>query len=915
METCAHIFQISGIKTHEEKRVLVQGVQQLGGKYIGGSVYQEASTHLIIPQVLSSEKFFAACAAGKWVVTPDYVLESVKNGSWLVEGLYEVAISTGAPTVFYPARQWREKVASGRLTGAFQGWKVLLVVQEPSRRAMFKRLLTAGKAEIYNIPPPGDVSITHVIAKPITENSTFYNAPCYPVTHIVQHLFGSNCIDMNFNITDDHPAEMMKADVVVIDFSKLETELKDYVVKQQGRSRLSFLEFLGYRDPHCPQSQAETDFSDVGTMIECGLFTEALDSVRSAMLPGLLPPVPHLTALLDYAQQENATPFFQRNFLQVMYNLLLTNPPWMAPSRMKKYFSQVLQCPRCKMGLWPFLQTAVSYCLSSEVTCHPLPAPASPTLRRFHHDLVAFVLKLFQGELHSITAGDFVQPQGTAVSQASASGSLLYGAFWTVWERSTLLSQAVKQLTQLLVHAASEEYDERAEKQRLCLADTLLELLSVLVEFWCQQNFKLNQNLVEKGLQDLAEHLTVISQDVAPAVVVQLVVRVSSTRLKVVMADAIFRSLCCRSGLTLGDEPLSLKKMVLSYLPALGRLARSPSGARISTGPTSHSCTSQETDCRSQSSLAKETMFGDISVIFYWCARHTEGDNGQDIRHTLILDFSLLFRLFSLFWVFFLSALCVLDEGETLLHRACKKNQVETVLQILALPGTDVNIKDYAGWTPLHEACNHGSTACVEALLRYLPAPVLHHQVGGVSPLNDALRNGHVDIAKLLLEHAGSSLLQQTDGDGHTALDLVSSPSQREELLHCAQVGDTAAEVWNLPLLEAGSTLLAHLIFSYQQERGLPGRTHKPCDGARSLGHRLVKALETHSYQTVTSGWTDQRAVRLTEDVETLLELSRGMYLGQVSQAVRECTGQNSQFLMEILEHLKCRAQTLVDGF
>lgn len=42
--------------------------------------------------------------------------------------------------------------------------------------------------------------------------------------------------------------------------------------------------------------------------------------------------------------------------------------------------------------------------------------------------------------------------------------------------------------------------------------DTLLDLLSVLVEFWCQQYFKLNQNLVEKSLKDLAEHFAVISQ-------------------------------------------------------------------------------------------------------------------------------------------------------------------------------------------------------------------------------------------------------------------------------------------------------------------------------------------------------------------------------------------------------------------
>lgn len=53
---------------------------------------------------------------------------------------------------------------------------------------------------------------------------------------------------------------------------------------------------------------------------------------------------------------------------------------------------------------------------------------------------------------------------------------------------------------------------ERYEKQKLHLADTLLDLLSVLVEFWCQQNFKLNQNLVEKGLRDLAEHFAVVSQ-------------------------------------------------------------------------------------------------------------------------------------------------------------------------------------------------------------------------------------------------------------------------------------------------------------------------------------------------------------------------------------------------------------------
>ncbi len=48
----------------------------------------------------------------------------------------------------------------------------------------------------------------------------------------------------------------------------------------------------------------------------------------------------------------------------------------------------------------------------------------------------------------------------------------------------------------------------------------------------------------------------------SPVVLAELVVRIRSTRLKLVMADAIFRNLCCRNGFTVGDEPLSLKKMV-----------------------------------------------------------------------------------------------------------------------------------------------------------------------------------------------------------------------------------------------------------------------------------------------------------------------------------------------------------------
>lgn len=41
MANLTHVFQISGIKIRENKRVLIRGVQQLGGKYIGGSVSRD----------------------------------------------------------------------------------------------------------------------------------------------------------------------------------------------------------------------------------------------------------------------------------------------------------------------------------------------------------------------------------------------------------------------------------------------------------------------------------------------------------------------------------------------------------------------------------------------------------------------------------------------------------------------------------------------------------------------------------------------------------------------------------------------------------------------------------------------------------------------------------------------------------
>lgn len=59
---------------------------------------------------------------------------------------------------------------------------------------LFHRLLKAGRAKVYHFPPPSNASVTHIMAKPVTENLKSHSAPCYPVSHIVQHLFGVKLI-------------------------------------------------------------------------------------------------------------------------------------------------------------------------------------------------------------------------------------------------------------------------------------------------------------------------------------------------------------------------------------------------------------------------------------------------------------------------------------------------------------------------------------------------------------------------------------------------------------------------------------------------------------------------------------------------------------------------------------------------
>ncbi|XP_077087768.1 SMC5-SMC6 complex localization factor protein 1 [Siphateles boraxobius] len=886
-----YIFQMSGIKSHSQKRQLLQGIRLLGGRYIGGSDYKETTTHLIVQKALASEKFLAACAGGKWIVTPEFVLDSVNQMSWLPEASYELNLTAQTPEIPNPLKTWRERVANSTVSGAFQDWAVLVDIDDPTRRSMFVRILKAGSAVVYT-DWPKSYAVTHVLSKNTSdERAEKCGIPRYKVSYVAKHLFGHVCSELNWSCNLEsfdgkescESAAQVAAAVtddsmdVTEDFSlkDLEEMFKEYIVTMEKRKKmlLTVPEFYSYYTPNLPVQIPVVDFSNVQSLVECAFFPQALEEILGSLQPGVKPPALLLQQLMQHTLHGDAKPLYLSMFITVLHSILRNNPTWGSPGH-TKYFLQVLQCPECKGGLWSLLETSVRVCLANKPTCHSLPSPPSTELFRLHCNLHEFFLRLFQLELHAASSGR---------SPGSSRASVLYSTFWNIWEKSTLTSRAVQQLSMLLIKTVMCAF-KSSQEWRLGMSVTLQEILCVVVEFWAEEHSPLNSSLVEKGFKDLAEHIAILCQDLHCDMLKEVIPAIRSTRLRMFTADAIYRNICCSRGLLLSSEPLCLQKIVSTYLKALGSLCARGSVQTLKGQ-------NDRTEMNQPSTSSAAHVPGSEAV------KDSAGSSDSG-RETVPRGYHR-----------------VNAAGETLLHRACKKNQVETLLCILRLPGTDVNIKDHAGWTPLHEACNHGSTECVQALLQHCLNLQLDNQVQGVSPLHDALLNQHTNIAKMLLRRGGSPLLHLRDNEGQTPLDLVPREALREELLRCAEEGDKGldtpcSQVRDVPFIESCSWVLSCLFLTYLQERHVP--TYKTQLAPLDLSPTVCRTLIRLRPGTLASAWGDFCAVRLAEDLRTVLNLEQ--YVSQVSPALRHCHGDQTSLFVQLLVDLQAEGAALITG-
>ncbi|XP_022904828.1 BRCA1-associated RING domain protein 1-like [Onthophagus taurus] len=106
-------------------------------------------------------------------------------------------------------------------------------------------------------------------------------------------------------------------------------------------------------------------------------------------------------------------------------------------------------------------------------------------------------------------------------------------------------------------------------------------------------------------------------------------------------------------------------------------------------------------------------------------------------------------------------------KGETPLHLACKKGDLEMVMELIK-DGVDFNMTDYANWAPIHEAVQGNNIPCLEYLLSE-GALVNIPGENYITPLHKAVLLNKREIAQILINYGANTTI--LDYKGNKALN------------------------------------------------------------------------------------------------------------------------------------------------
>ena len=139
--------------------------------------------------------------------------------------------------------------------------------------------------------------------------------------------------------------------------------------------------------------------------------------------------------------------------------------------------------------------------------------------------------------------------------------------------------------------------------------------------------------------------------------------------------------------------------------------------------------------------------FAAAEVNFLYCLKHLLNNYSFDINATNPVE----------------------DTQPTLLHLACQKGHVATVLYLTSLPKCDISAKTSNGSTALHLACKSRSLPILKHLVEECHMDLIIRDYNGMAPVHVACEAGSLSLVKYIIDHSSLSL-DITDSFGRTPL-------------------------------------------------------------------------------------------------------------------------------------------------
>nr|XP_019567315.1 PREDICTED: SMC5-SMC6 complex localization factor protein 1 isoform X2 [Rhinolophus sinicus] len=711
--------------------------------------------------------------------------------------------------------------------------------------------------------------------------------------------------EMKNSVFADHAKESKTKDIRTdVDIAEIKNALRKHIYRAQA------IRYSCIRIDKQPVYNVEVKSAEfprsvlnlIESLIEGQFFKEAIEEL-SSLQAQYIPPVCLLHALLENILQDNLDTFSGRYF-HILSALLHLHPPWKSPA-MSRYYLELFQCPTCMKGVWSLIEVLIRSCLFSESFCHQISENILGS-KMLHLRLLKFFFNLVESEVRHLSQKlyDWSESQSLKITGKE----ILLEIFWSGNETSGLLTKPVNMLLEWTIYSHKEKCksDDVFKHE---LAYLLTGILGAAIDYWIVLGLKMGRNVMRHMSEDLGSYVSLSCDDFSSQELEIFICSFSSSWLQMFIAEAVFKKLCLQSSISIYSEPLSLEKMVYSYLPALGKTGMHGTGKlKIPKKIAQRPCLESQRALLMLNGAKQKQVEGlpelpelnlaKCSSSLKRFKKKSEGELSCSKENCPSLVTKMNFHKTNL-------------KGETPLHRACINNQVERLILLLSLPGIDINVKDNAGWTPLHEACNYGNTVCVQEILQRCPEVDLLTQVDGVTPLHDALSNGHVEIGKLLLQHGGPVLLQQRNSKGELPLDYVLSSQIKEELFAITKIEDTVENFhaqtekqFYHQQLEFGSFLLSRMLLNFCSIFDLSSEFLLAFKGLTHLNELLMACK---NYKETTSAHTDWLLDLYARNIKTLLKLPS--ILKELPESLKVCPGVHTEALLVKLE-IMCRSVT-----